>query len=50
MFSRYVRNKEQKNYIFEPVLQILTAFSQPAFTCSKLTIVTLQQGVKYVES
>ena len=24
--------------------------SQPAFTCSKLTIETLEQGVKYVQS
>ena len=26
------------------------ASSQPAFTCSKLTIETLEQGVKYVQS
>ena len=25
-------------------------WSQPAFTCSKLTIETLEQGVKYVQS
>ena len=25
-------------------------FSQPAFNCSKLTIETLEQGVKYVQS
>ena len=25
-------------------------FSQPAFTCSKLTIETLEQGVEYVQS
>ena len=25
-------------------------YSQPAFTCSKLTIETLEQGVKYVQS
>ena len=24
--------------------------SQPAFTCSKLTIETLEQGVKYIQS
>ena len=29
-------------------LQKLT--TQPAFTCSKLTIETLEQGVKYVQS
>ena len=32
-------------YIFD--LQILT---QPAIACSKLTIETLEQGVKYVQS
>ena len=26
------------------------ATSQPAFTCSKLTIETLEKGVKYVQS
>ena len=26
------------------------AMSQPTFTCSKLTIETLEQGVKYVQS
>ena len=26
------------------------ATTQPAFTCSKLTIETLEQGVKYVQS
>ena len=25
-------------------------YSQPAFTCSKLTIETLEQGVKYVQN
>ena len=29
---------------------LLTNHSQPAFTCSKLTIETLEQGVKYVQS
>ena len=28
----------------------LPRVSQPAFTCSKLTIETLEQGVKYVQS
>ena len=27
-----------------------SAVSQPAFTCSKLAIETLEQGVKYVQS
>ena len=29
---------------------ILIIISQPAITCSKLTIETLEQGVKYVQS
>ena len=28
----------------------LVVLSQPAMTCSKLTIETLEQGVKYVQS
>ena len=31
------------------VLSRLDKASQPAFTCSKLTIETLEQGVKYVQ-
>ena len=27
-----------------------TSLPQPAFTCSKLTIETLEQGVKYVQN
>ena len=27
-----------------------TSVTQPAFTCSKLTIETLEQGVKYVQN
>ena len=33
-----------KIYVFDE------AFSQPTFTCSKLTIETAEQGVKYVQS
>ena len=29
---------------------VIQAMSQPAFTCSKLTIETLEQGAKYVQS
>ena len=29
---------------------LTTLTTQPAFTCSKLTIETLEQGVKYVQS
>ena len=30
--------------------RLLNVLSQPAFTCSKLTIETLKQGVTYVQS
>ena len=45
----------EKNYILKEIknLQINKATqdsSQPAITCSKLTIETLEQGVKYVQS
>ena len=37
--------------IFLEIYTIIKASSpQPAFTCSKLTIETLEQGVKYVQS
>ena len=32
------------------ILSFGLKISQPAFTCSKLTIETLEQGVKYVQS
>ena len=35
-------------HLYAMRLQIVK--SQPAFTCSKLTIETLEQGVKYVQS
>ena len=31
-------------------IQETSAITQPAFTCSKLTIEILEQGVKYVQS
>ena len=37
------------NHIFYQVF-LLSNITQPAFTCSKLTIETLEQGVKYVQS
>ena len=33
-----------------PVVLCKTVFSQPAFTCSKLTIETVEQSLKYVQS
>ena len=40
----FLRKKIADNYLCEK------ASSQPALTCSKLTIETLEQGVKYVQS
>ena len=42
----------KKNNPFEKeiIIIIITDMTQPAFTCSKLTIGTLEQGVKYVQS
>ena len=34
----------------EAVYEKLMSTTQPAITCSKLTIETLEQGVKYVQS
>ena len=30
--------------------EMFTLLTQPAFTCSKLTMETLEQGVKYIQS
>ena len=40
--------KIRKYYI--RIIFVLLAISQPAFTCSKLTIETLEKGVKYVQN
>ena len=40
--------KIRKYYI--RIIFVLMAISQPAFTCSKLTIETLKKGVKYVQN
>ena len=39
-----------RNFHFSIVKAINVLPSQPAFTCSMLTIETLEQGVKYVQS
>ena len=36
--------------MWKNILSAEVVGSQPAFTCSKLTIETLEQGVKYVQS
>ena len=35
---------------FEPISCYWSLSTQPAFTCSKLTVEILEQGVKYVQS
>ena len=42
------KNRQQK--ITTAVYVRSISITQPAFTCSKLTIETLEQGVKYVQS
>ena len=37
-------------HLFEYTKQVNYDITQPAITCSKLTIETLDQGVKYVQS
>ena len=46
--EKYVLFKIRKYYI--RIIFVLMAISQPAFTCSKLTIETLEKGVKYVQN
>ena len=41
---------EKKKKYEEPNINIRVGGSQPVFTCSKLTIETLEQSVKYVQS
>ena len=53
-FNVNYRNIFHTFFYFEQVNVSLVALSeiihQPAFTCSKLTKETLEQGVKYVQS
>ena len=50
----YVSLHSQSGWCFEIALWIIsvlrTHLSQPAITCSKLTVETIEQGVKYVQS
>ena len=43
-----LRTKLRNQFLKKRTLEART--TQPAFTCSKLTIETLEQGVKYVQS
>ena len=42
----YLRNFQH----FSHIATVFLSVSQPAFTCSKSTVETLEQGVKYVQS
>ena len=44
----YKSNNGLKKWVNELTNPVQT--SQPAFTCSKLTLETLEQGMKYVQS
>ena len=51
--SGWTLNWRQSVALFEKLKVIMMKtidLTQPAFTCSKLTIETLEQGVKYVQS
>ena len=54
IFRKNVANNNVESQIvdFEVIVKRITNLiaSQPAFTCSKLIIKTLEQGVKYVSS
>ena len=51
--SKFLRTSFLTEHLRRLLLHFLYLFlkgPQPAFTCSKLTIETLEQGVKYVQS
>ena len=44
------KNTDQKTWICSNLTIYITKLTQTAFTCSKLTVETLRQGVKYFQS
>ena len=46
----YLHVHLQKVFGIQKIAVPYDDFTQPVFTCSKLTIKTLEQGVKYVQS
>ena len=46
----YISTFQNNHYIYCVDYEKGSKTTQPAFTCSKLTIETLEQGVKYVKS
>ena len=50
-FERYFfRHQARNTALFNILAHDVITYSQPAIACSKLTIETLEQGVKYVQS
>ena len=51
-YERNIRVRTELQLSFEqlPSQSSYIKISQPTYTCSKLTIETLEQGVKYVQS
>ena len=45
--DKFLLNTKKKNL---NLYSFIKAYSQPAITCSKLTIKTVEQGLKYVQS
>ena len=50
MSNEYTLKNKWVIFPFFPLFQNPREQTQPPFTCSKLTIETLEQGVKYVQS
>ena len=50
MQKRKKRKSSDELSVENTDMEILIALTQPVFTCLKLTIETLEQGVKYVQS
>ena len=50
MKKRKKRKSSDELSVENTDMEILIALTQPAFTCLKLTIETLEQGAKYVQS
>ena len=46
----FVRSSKLSEWVYSAITKNKNKQTQPAFTCSKLTIETLKQGVKYVQS
>ena len=54
LLAQQISMKNFRNFLNDAAMllahSLKLSLSQPAFTCSKLTIETVEQGVKYVQS